>query len=600
MQRSSDIGGEYNMNETVQNLPPAARKQPIVSYSAPVPVVADTAVVCGTSIAHLLEARDTGYLHSIPEWQFFYPERINKNGEIPGLATPEVLCYIDIELASEGGITFVLDADGGECHLRMSSTGIDGIPFDAVRRVIDNRPQYRGAIRYLNASDPSMAHMHKSGLADKKVWHATYWSRVITIQEDGLVANKRNDFGLALGEHVHLGLGEGTERWKGLVRRPDVMIEIDPTDLSDAITLIPDQLDTVLVKGGVTPNAFRGIEPIVPRDMPEDLKGNVVNFTEIPIIDFSIPEAEIIEALRHAISVGFMQITNHGIPDELCKKCVHVAQKLFSLPQEAKNRLKMPEGGGSSRGYFGKGAENTDGLLNEETQGPKGGLHMKRVDCKEGWDMKGCKGDGGGAITAAGASFTVENPVWPDDELPELRAIVAEYQELALAFGRRILLYLGKALDLPDPEVFVRSTEKPVVTHRLLHYWPLENLKNEISIGAHCDYGLLTVLLQDKTGGLQVLNSDKVWVHCPPVEGALVCNFGDMLARWTQNRCPSTIHRVVNISDVDRYSMPFFIEPSFSTVLDPNSIGIPSSEKPQTCEEVITDFYTRAGLFKAP
>eukprot|EP00397_Hematodinium_sp_SG-2012_P017011 GEMP01017376.1.p1 GENE.GEMP01017376.1~~GEMP01017376.1.p1 ORF type:complete len:591 (+),score=111.64 GEMP01017376.1:97-1869(+) len=567
------------------------------SFSAPMPVAKKDVIICGTSIAHLLEAREMGYLPANSEWHFVYPERLMKNGGVLGRTTlPEVLCYIDVEKASAAGITFVLNADDEDFHLQMSSTGIDGIPFSAFRRVIDNRPQCRGAIRYLISDDPDMAHMSKKVLQNKKIWHATYWSHLSRIQQDGLLPNKGNEFGMALGDYVHLGMGEsgvGTN-FNGLTRRPDVILQIDPADLSDAIGLIPEQLDTVLVKGSVTPKAFLDAQPVVPAGMPQELKGQVVNFTEIPVIDFGGTESEILESMRFAISVGFMQAINHGIPQELCDQCLNLGRKFFALPQETKDRLRMTPGTGL-RGYFGKGGENTDGLLDPESQGARGEIGEKRMDCKEGWDMKGCEGDGGGAKTAAGATLSAETPAWPE-ELPEMQSAMIEYQKHAGAFARRMLLFFGKALDLADPEVFVRSVEKPVATHRILHYWPLENLRKEISIGAHCDYGLLTVLLQDDTGGLQVLNNSRDWVHCPPIQGALVCNIGDMLARWTNNRCRSTIHRVVNIAPVDRYSMPFFLEPSFDTLIDPNTIGIPVTDEPKTCEEIVTDFYARAGL----
>lgn len=557
-------------------------------------------IVAATKVSHLLTARKSGgYLLFDKDMYFGYPERIMKNGSVLGLSwIPEIYVYIDIKKSLDVGVSFVLgrkSIGGGESQYDLEascSEGIKGISFHTIRRIVDNRAEYRGALRYIDVTDPDLAYMHKSLIGSKKIWHATYWSKLTRIQEEGLLPNKSNEFGFKAGEHVHLGIG--TENLKDFVRRPDVILEIDPNDLSGAIGLIQDNQDTVLIRGGIIPHAFRLVEPIVPSGMPGDLKAEVVNFTEIPIVDFRLPEHDLVNALKHAIEVGFMQVTHHGIPEELFQECLEVGRKFFALPKEKKERLRMTQGE-SIRGYFGKGAENADGLLND-TQAPKAGIEITRIDCKEGWDMKGCLGDGGGASTKEGATLTAGVPGWPDEDIPEMRRIMTDYQERALEFARRLLLIFGKALELEDPEVFVRSIEQPVATHRLLHYWPLTNLEDEISIGAHCDYGLLTVLYQDDTGGLQVLNSAKEWVHCPPIEGALVCNVGDMLARWTNNRCKSTIHRVVNISASDRYSMPFFLEPRFDTLIDPSVLGIESSEPVQSCEEIVVDFYTRAGL----
>ena len=133
--------------------------------------------------------------------------------------------------------------------------------------------------------------------------------------------------------------------------------------------------------------------------------------------------------------------------------------------------------------------------------------------------------------------------------------------------------------------------------HRILHYPPLKDFENEISIGAHVDYGFLTILATDMVGGLQVLNSKKnVWVHVPPIENSFIINFGDMLARWTNNLIKATVHRVVNVSGQERYSSPFFLRPSLSTVLNPKVHG--GEDEEVTCKQVLEGYYKTANLLK--
>ena len=81
-------------------------------------------------------------------------------------------------------------------------------------------------------------------------------------------------------------------------------------------------------------------------------------------------------------------------------------------------------------------------------------------------------------------------------------------------------------------------------------------------VGEHTDYGLLTILRQDDTGGLQV-KSRSGWMDAPPIPGSFVCNIGDMLDRLTRGMYRSTPHRVLNMSKRSRLSFPFFFDPEF-------------------------------------
>ena len=87
-------------------------------------------------------------------------------------------------------------------------------------------------------------------------------------------------------------------------------------------------------------------------------------------------------------------------------------------------------------------------------------------------------------------------------------------------------------------------------------------------VGEHTDYGLLTILLQDDTGGLQV-KSRSGWIDAPPIPGSFVCNIGDMLDRLTRGVYRSTPHRVVNKSRRSRVSFPFFFDPNLDARIRP-------------------------------
>ncbi|CAE7521957.1 hxnY, partial [Symbiodinium pilosum] len=123
-----------------------------------------------------------------------------------------------------------------------------------------------------------------------------------------------------------------------------------------------------------------------------------------------------------------------------------------------------------------------------------------------------------------------------EEELAGFRAVLDEYASEMFRLARRLLALMALALGKPR-DFFEQHLTQPVATHRLLHYWPLEDYNTEIGVGEHTDYGLLTILKQDMVGGLQVLNAkDGRWIHCCPVKNAFVINLGDMLSRWTAHR----------------------------------------------------------------
>ena len=128
---------------------------------------------------------------------------------------------------------------------------------------------------------------------------------------------------------------------------------------------------------------------------------------------------------------------------------------------------------------------------------------------------------------------------------------------------------VARALDLPE-SALDRHFERPTTFLRLLHYppQPPDMPDNQFGAAPHTDYGIITLLAQDASGGLEVRRRDGEWIAAPPLPGSFVLNVADMLARWTNDRCVSTPHRVVNRSGVDRYSLPFFFHTDMETVIE--------------------------------
>jgi isopenicillin N synthase-like dioxygenase len=256
---------------------------------------------------------------------------------------------------------------------------------------------------------------------------------------------------------------------------------------------------------------------------------------------------EIDDACRR---VGFFSIVGHGVPDRLCRDLEHAAREFFARPDDEKGTIAMARGGRAWRGWFPVGGELTSG----------------RPDHKEG------------------IYFGAELP--PDD--PRVRAGLplhgrnlfparpAELRETVLAFiaemttlGATVVRAIGIALGL-DPQWFARTlTADPVVLFRIFNYPALTAAgADDWGVAEHTDYGLLTMLMQDETGGLQV-HGPAGWVDVDPQPGAFVCNIGDMLERMTAGRYRSTPHRVRPPREHGRLSFPFFYDPSWDARVVP-------------------------------
>lgn len=92
-----------------------------------------------------------------------------------------------------------------------------------------------------------------------------------------------------------------------------------------------------------------------------------------------------------------------------------------------------------------------------------------------------------------------------------------------------------------------------------------------VQAGAHTDFGAITLLLQHPgQEGLEVLHPNlDAWISVPTVPNTYVVNIGDVLSAWTGGRYKSTVHRVINKSTSDRYSIPFFFDGTATTIMRP-------------------------------
>jgi isopenicillin N synthase-like dioxygenase len=173
-------------------------------------------------------------------------------------------------------------------------------------------------------------------------------------------------------------------------------------------------------------------------------------------------------------------------------------------------------------------------------------------------------------------TFLMGPNIWPPPELiPEndFKEPVSNYYAKIFALSLKVLDVIAAGMDFEGiAEVFKEFTANDAgASVRLLHYPPDKgNDKNQLGAGAHTDFGAITLLLQDEVGGLQVWDYvGKEWRDVEPVKETYVVNVGDMLQMWTSGVYKSSLHRVVNRSGQDRYSVPFFFDGNVDFVLRP-------------------------------
>lgn len=232
--------------------------------------------------------------------------------------------------------------------------------------------------------------------------------------------------------------------------------------------------------------------------------------------------------------VGFVVITGHGIPETLSQEAYRQAIAFFDLPLEKKLEVALPDRM-ANRGYIPLGIDSVSATRNEQAPPDlcEALMFVNLVRENPGRFQVGIDPDSG-------------NP-WPMDPAG-LRASFLNFSQALLGLSHTLMRISALALDLPE-EYFLPFLEPNGGVLRAVHYpdQQEEPLPGQLRYGAHSDYGGLTILLQDQApGGLQVCLRSGEWVDVKPLPNSFVINVGDLIARWTNDRWRSTLHRVIN------------------------------------------------------
>ncbi|KAJ5257236.1 hypothetical protein N7478_013340 [Penicillium angulare] len=321
-----------------------------------------------------------------------------------------------------------------------------------------------------------------------------------------------------------------------------------------------------------------------------------------PILDISPiygadseTKSRLVEEVRKCCHYnGFFQITGHRVPLELQRRVMDCSKRFFDLPLDEKLQIDK------NRNTFNRGYELLRSQMLEVGTGPelKEGLYIgEEIPEDHPYFLQKKLNSGPNQ--------------WPQtvSEKEEFQKTTMEYYHAVFKLAKDVLAVLALTLGV-ESNYFDPLTEGAVATMRFLHYPAQpkdEDEKLNRGIGAHTDFGCVTLLLQDEVDGLQVLDSPTgQWLDVKPVPGAYVVNLGDLFMRMANDKYKSNTHRVINKSGRERYSIPFFFSgnPDYSCQCLPNCREQDEAAKypPITVQEMVTasykESYGRAEKYK--
>ncbi|KAL6638594.1 hypothetical protein ACP70R_023705 [Stipagrostis hirtigluma subsp. patula] len=307
-----------------------------------------------------------------------------------------------------------------------------------------------------------------------------------------------------------------------------------------------------------------------PPDHDHHLHDATATTSCIPVIDLSLSaevaaRAQLVAQVKAAAeTVGFFQVLNHGVPDELLAGMLASIRRFNEEPAEAR------------RPFY--------------TRDP-----ARRVRYQSNFDLF--------QSPAANWRDTIflDTGAAPEEMPPPLRGVVPEYTAQVRRLGAALLELLSEALGLPAGYLEHDAGCLDGLTVAGHYYPPCPEPHLTLGTTRHSDPSFLTVLLQDGVGGLQALLDGGRWVDVPPVPGALVVNIGDFLQLMSNDRFKSVEHRVVAMDAGPRLSVACFFRThgaaASTRVCSP--IVMDGDERPRyrsvTVHEFV-DYYRNKGL----
>lgn len=297
------------------------------------------------------------------------------------------------------------------------------------------------------------------------------------------------------------------------------------------------------------------------------------DFPVVDISDFATAGARAKKVLAERIDEvcresGFLAVTGHGVPKAIAARAHQATRAFFDLELEEKLRVKIPYHG-YPYGYAPLESEILARSLGNETP----------PDLKESFSAGPL--DRPQQIGEDDETrFRLAPNLWPERPA-DFREAWSDYYRAAEKLAATLMRIFAIALNL-DEDYFEDKIDQHTSAMRAANYpaQPRQAESGQFRAGAHTDYGSLTILsAENDPGGLEIFTRGS-WHAVPALaDEAFIINIGDLMARWTNDRWVSTLHRVVSppgqTTSTRRLSIAFFHQPNWDAEIS----CIPSCRK---------------------
>src|SRR5581483_9952283 len=286
----------------------------------------------------------------------------------------------------------------------------------------------------------------------------------------------------------------------------------------------------------------------------------VVDVLDASMLDGSATDRHrfITSLTRACENSGTFYVVNHSVPASLCESVIEASRAFFDLPADAKSGIDIKR----SEHFRGYSVMTNDRDWREQ-------VHFGREQSPV---------DHGSATPDY---YQLQGPnLWPQQLGETWRKTMLSYLDAVMKFGSQIANAVAEAAGLTDDYFDNLGNNSAYILMKLICYYPqVRNHRARNGVATHCDWSLLTVLLQSDAG-LQTQSRNGEWIDVPPVSGALVINLGELIEITTSGRFRATPHRVINQSwDTPRISIPVFINPSLDATINPGRNQQASAER---------------------